>query len=58
MKNATLDINQAIKWYPDVIKYQWKVTQQFFAGELLLGSYTMDMSIFSYRKRKNKPKII
>lgn len=47
-------MDHIISWYPDVINYQWKVMQKFYADELFLGGYMMDIG---YRKRNKIPKI-
>lgn len=56
MKNATVDINQVARWYPDGLNYQWKLLQKMYAKDVYVGAYTMEVSIFSYRKRPAKPK--
>ncbi|XP_060866383.1 uncharacterized protein LOC132942095 [Metopolophium dirhodum] len=55
IRNGTIDFAQAVRWYPDVVNYQWKVTQKFYAGERYIGTYTFEVSVFGYRKRNKKP---
>lgn len=54
IKNASVDVNQAIRLYSDAVNYQWKVTQTFYAGDVNIGSYKVEASIFGYRKRPAK----
>ncbi|XP_026814460.1 uncharacterized protein LOC113554705 [Rhopalosiphum maidis] len=55
IRNGTIDFAPAVRWYPDIVNYQWKVTQKFYAaGERYIGSYTFDLSVFGYRKRNIK----
>ncbi|XP_029347074.1 uncharacterized protein LOC115034404 [Acyrthosiphon pisum] len=49
--NGTFDIDQLILWYSDMTNYQWKVTQKNYAGNIYIGSYVFQISIFSYRKK-------
>ncbi|XP_025202729.1 uncharacterized protein LOC112599867 [Melanaphis sacchari] len=54
IRNGTIEIGPAIRWYPECINYQWKVTQKFYADERYVGSYTFEVSVFGYRKRNIK----
>jgi len=54
IRNGTVDFAKAVRWYPDCVNYQWKVIQKFYAGERYFGSYSFDLSVFSYRKRNIK----
>jgi len=54
IRNGTIDFAQAIRWYPDCVNYQWKVSQKFYAGERFVGAYTFELSVFGYRKRNKK----
>ncbi|XP_050053199.1 uncharacterized protein LOC114131139 [Aphis gossypii] len=51
LKNATYDIDQGVRWYSDVTNYYWKVTQKMYAGDVYIGSYIFEVSIFGYRKK-------
>ncbi|KAF0714874.1 Uncharacterized protein FWK35_00035480 [Aphis craccivora] len=51
IKNATIDVGLVTLLYPQATEYQWKVVQNMYADDILVGSYSMDMSIFGYRKR-------
>lgn len=53
VRNGTVDTDKGIQWYPDATNYYWKVTQKLYAGNTFVGSYTMEVSVFGYRK-KNK----
>lgn len=53
IRNATVDIDKAIQWYPDATNYHWKVIQKMYAGNTFVGSYTIEGYAFGYRK-KNK----
>lgn len=37
--------------YPDFTDYQWKIVQKFYAGNLYLGGYRVEASVFGYRKK-------
>ncbi|XP_060842933.1 uncharacterized protein LOC132923119 [Rhopalosiphum padi] len=51
VKNATVDVGPLALIYPQVTDYQWKVIQKFYANDIFVGSYTIEASIFGYRKK-------
>ncbi|XP_050053221.1 uncharacterized protein LOC114129826 isoform X2 [Aphis gossypii] len=51
VKNATVDIGALLLWYPQATDYQWKVLQNVYADDIFVGSYTVEASIFGYRKK-------
>ncbi|XP_027850473.2 uncharacterized protein LOC114129827 [Aphis gossypii] len=52
IKNATIDIGLGTLLYPQATDYQWKVVQNMYADDdILVGSYSMHVSFFGYRKR-------
>jgi len=53
MTNGTIEFGPAFQIYPEFPNYYWKLTQKFYAGDTYIGKYTMSLSIFGYRKRKN-----
>jgi len=54
MKNLTLGVDHLVKWYADVVDYQWKIMQKFYARDVYVGSFKKEFSIFGYRKRNNR----
>lgn len=51
--NLTFDINQAIRWYSDVVDYRWKVIIKMYDENVFVGGVVPDISIFGYRERKS-----
>ncbi|XP_060836441.1 uncharacterized protein LOC132919112 [Rhopalosiphum padi] len=51
VKNGTADINTILLWYPQATDYQWKLVQNMYADDIFVGSYTMEVSFFGYRKK-------
>jgi len=53
IKNATIDIDPVLLLYPQATDYQWRVIQELYANDTFIGSYTMELYFFGYRKKLN-----
>ncbi|XP_026808808.1 uncharacterized protein LOC113555266 [Rhopalosiphum maidis] len=51
MINGTIDIGPVLLWYPQATDYQWRVVQDMYADDIFVGSYTIELLIFGYRKK-------
>ncbi|KAF0759262.1 Uncharacterized protein FWK35_00015641 [Aphis craccivora] len=51
IKNGTFEVGAVLLWYPQATDYQWKVLQNVYAHGILVGSYTIEGSLFGYRKK-------
>jgi len=40
-----------VRWYSDGVNYGWKVVQKMYAGDIYIGGYVFEMSVFGYRKK-------
>lgn len=52
MKDGFFDLSQGIKFYSDIVNYQWKVWQKLYAGDTFLGGYMVKAFAFGYRKKR------
>ncbi|XP_025202731.1 uncharacterized protein LOC112599868, partial [Melanaphis sacchari] len=50
IKNATFDVDILTLLYPQVKNYQWKIIQNAYADDTFIGSYTIEIYFFGYRK--------
>ncbi|VVC29609.1 Hypothetical protein CINCED_3A019365 [Cinara cedri] len=48
-RNSTGEVNIFLKWYPDVLNYQWKITQKLYSGDFYIGSYYNPMLTYVVR---------
>ncbi|VVC29607.1 Hypothetical protein CINCED_3A001187 [Cinara cedri] len=48
IQNGTFDFEIISLWYPDATNYYWKVNQKLYAGNIFVGSYTIDIYFFEY----------
>lgn len=51
IKNATIEIGVLLLWYPQATDYCWRITQNAYADDISAGCYSVDVSIFGYRKK-------
>uniref|UniRef100_A0A2S2NL53 Uncharacterized protein n=1 Tax=Schizaphis graminum TaxID=13262 RepID=A0A2S2NL53_SCHGA len=51
IKNGTGDIGVILLWYPQATDYQWRLVQNMYADDIFVGSFTMEVAFFGYRKK-------
>ncbi|XP_026815491.1 uncharacterized protein LOC113555272 [Rhopalosiphum maidis] len=51
MKNGTGDIGPILLLYPQATDYQWRVVQNMYANDIFVGSVSVEIVFFGYRKK-------
>jgi len=51
MKNGTGEIGPILLLYPQAVDYQWRVVQNMYADDIFVGSVSVEVVFFGYRKK-------